>query len=263
MTKGRRALLVSWLFSIPMIAACNNNTPSSPDYRGTGGGVSSSSSTGGAAGSGGSGGGVGNGGSGGSEGSGGQIGTGGSHAGTGGSLSGTGGELGGGGMHGTGGTAAAGASGTGGNLGSGGMPGTGGNTITGGSGAGGKLGSGGVNGTGGTTAAGGASGGSTGLADAGTSHDAGKVAEAGAGDTPSTVSYATQIAPLLQASCTSCHGGSNPQSGINLSTYAGVKANASAANSAIKNGTMPPGGALSSANKQLFQTWIDQGALNN
>jgi hypothetical protein len=42
-----------------------------------------------------------------------------------------------------------------------------------------------------------------------------------------------------------------------------VKANASAANSAIQNGIMPPSGALSSANKLLFQTWVNQGELNN
>jgi hypothetical protein len=77
------------------------------------------------------------------------------------------------------------------------------------------------------------------------------------------VSYATQIAPLLSASCTSCHGGSNPQSGIDLSTYTKVKSNATVANTAIQSGRMPPSGALSAANKQLFQTWVNQGMLNN
>lgn len=235
MTTSRRAILAFWLLSM-IPAACNNNTPSSPDYRGTGGDTSP-----GTTGGNGNGGALGNGGSGGSESVGGQNGTGGNHAGAGGALSGTGGDLSNGGMYGTGGGA----------------------TVVGGAGVGGNLGSGGAQGTGGTSAVGGAAGGSPGSGGAGTNRDAGNVADVGAGDTLSAISYATQIAPLMKANCTSCHGGSNPQSGINLSTYAGVKANASAANSAIQNGIMPPSGALSSANKLLFQTWVNQGELNN
>lgn len=237
MTIGGRAILAFGLLSMGS-AACNNNTPSSPNYRGTGGDVSLSSSTGGTSGDGGNGGDVGNGGGGGSGtsgGAGGQTGTGGIPAGTGGSLIETGGNLGGGGVNGTGGGPA----------------------------LGGATGGGGANGTGGAPALGGATGGSAGPGDAGTVRDTGKIEEVGAGDTASTTSYAAQIAPLLKANCTSCHGGSKPQSGIDLSTYAGVKANASAANTAIQKGIMPPTGALSSANKLLFQSWIDGGEQNN
>ena len=234
MTTGGRAILAFGLLSM-IPAACNNNTPSSPDYRGTGGDTSP-----GTTGGNGNGGALGNGGSGGSESVGGQNGTGGKQTGTGGTPSGTGGDLSSGGVHGTGGS-----------------------TVVGGAGVGGNLGSGGFQGTGGTPAVGGAAGGSPGSGGAGTNRDAGNVADVGAGDTSSAISYATQITPLMKANCTSCHGGSNPQSGINLSTYAGVKANASAANSAIQNGIMPPSGALSSANKLLFQTWVNQGELNN
>jgi hypothetical protein len=84
-----------------------------------------------------------------------------------------------------------------------------------------------------------------------------------AGDAVAQVSYATQIAPLLSANCTSCHGGSGPSAGISLNSYANVKANANAANSAIQAGIMPPAGALSAANKLLFQTWVNQGMQNN
>jgi hypothetical protein len=42
-----------------------------------------------------------------------------------------------------------------------------------------------------------------------------------------------------------------------------VKANASVANSAIQKGNMPPSGALSAANKQLFQAWVTAGTPNN
>jgi hypothetical protein len=48
-----------------------------------------------------------------------------------------------------------------------------------------------------------------------------------------------------------------------LDTYAKVKANLTVANSALQSGVMPPAGALSAANKLLFQTWVNQGALNN
>jgi hypothetical protein len=110
-------------------------------------------------------------------------------------------------------------------------------------------------------------GGSSGSKDAGASRDAGKGPEAGrevgGSDAGSSVSYATQIAPLLKANCTSCHGGSSPQSGIDLSTYAGASKNANVANSAIQNGNMPPGGSMSAANKQLFQSWVTAGAPNN
>jgi len=86
--------------------------------------------------------------------------------------------------------------------------------------------------------------------------------DAGA-DTVSAVSYAKDIAPMMKASCTSCHTGSMSPQGVDLSTYAGVKANASVANSAIKAGAMPPGGGVSATNKQLFQSWVTAGEPNN
>ena len=76
------------------------------------------------------------------------------------------------------------------------------------------------------------------------------------------MSYSKQIAPLIKASC-SCHGASNPQAGVNLSTYAGAKANAAAANDVIQGGAMPPSGQLSAADMALFQAWVDAGEPNN
>jgi hypothetical protein len=70
MTTGRHTILAFGLLSM-LSAACNNNTPSSPDYSGTGG----NTSAGGIGGGGGNGTGVGNGGSGGNESVGGQTGT--------------------------------------------------------------------------------------------------------------------------------------------------------------------------------------------
>jgi uncharacterized membrane protein len=119
---------------------------------------------------------------------------------------------------------------------------------------GGSLGPGGSppGGTGGRPGTGGSLAGGTG----GARPDAG-------GDATAQVSYAAQIAPLLAANCTSCHGASNPSAGISLNNHTNVKANASRANSMIQSGRMPPTGALSAANKALFQAWIDQGAPNN
>ena len=38
--------------------------------------------------------------------------------------------------------------------------------------------------------------------------------------TGGAVSFAGQIAPIFEARCTECHGGTDPESGLNLSTYA-------------------------------------------
>jgi uncharacterized membrane protein len=101
-------------------------------------------------------------------------------------------------------------------------------------------------------------GGASGTSDAGTVRDTGNGPEAG-----SPASYSKQIAPLVKANCLSCHGASNPQSGVNLSTYSSLKANAAPANDVVQGGAMPPSGELSAANKQLFQSWLDDGTPNN
>jgi hypothetical protein len=123
-------------------------------------------------------------------------------------------------------------------------------TETGGTGSGGLVGHGGTIGSGGAAAGSGGSGGSS------TGRDAGA-------DAVSAVSYSKQIAPMLKSSCTSCHTGAASPRGVDLGTYAGVKANLTAANSAIQGGSMPPSGPLSGTNKQLFQSWVNQGAPNN
>lgn len=144
--------------------------------------------------------------------------------------------------------------GTGGRTGSGGTTGSGGATSTGGTTA---RGTGGSPGTGGM-----ASGGTSGSpADAG--RDSGSKDTGSGGDTTAQVSYGKQIAPLLAANCYSCHASSVASGGIILDNYTDVKANASLANSAIQSGIMPPTGALSTANKQLFQTWVSEGAQDN
>jgi hypothetical protein len=51
--------------------------------------------------------------------------------------------------------------------------------------------------------------------------------------------------------------------GVRVDTYANVKANLQAVTDVLVNGGMPPTGPLPEADRQFFQTWVDQGALNN
>jgi hypothetical protein len=75
----------------------------------------------------------------------------------------------------------------------------------------------------------------------------------------SLVTYTDDIQPLLAANCVGCHNDGFSAGGIRLDTYEQASANASAANSEIQAGDMPPGGPLSNENKALFQQWLDDG----
>ena len=85
----------------------------------------------------------------------------------------------------------------------------------------------------------------------------------GKGDAAATVSFKTQIQPLLKTNCTSCHGATVQNMNVRVDTYANVKASLSDVTDLLVNGGMPPAGPLSDADIQLFQSWVDQGALNN
>jgi mono/diheme cytochrome c family protein len=86
----------------------------------------------------------------------------------------------------------------------------------------------------------------------------------GNSDAPATaVSFKTQILPLLKANCVSCHGPTAQNMGVRVDTYANVKASLQSVTDVLVNGGMPPSGPLPDADRQLFQTWVDQGALNN
>ncbi len=86
-----------------------------------------------------------------------------------------------------------------------------------------------------------------------------------------TVTYSASIAPLMNASCNSCHGGSAAAGGgIVLDTYAGVKtyaANGKLLNSILQNGAasaMPKGsGKLPDCSINKVRAWINKGMLNN
>jgi len=72
-----------------------------------------------------------------------------------------------------------------------------------------------------------------------------------------------RIEPLLKTNCTSCHGATVQNMNVRVDTYANLKASLSDVTDLLVNGGMPPAGPLSDADIQLFQSWVDQGALNN
>lgn len=84
------------------------------------------------------------------------------------------------------------------------------------------------------------------------------------------ISYSKQILPILQDNCYTCHQGSNPPSGIDLSDFSVLQSH-------VKNGDlksavthtgsvtpMPYGlPMLPSCEVNTIVAWVDQGALNN
>ncbi len=84
------------------------------------------------------------------------------------------------------------------------------------------------------------------------------------------VSYSATIQPLLNASCTLCHGTVVAAAGISLNSYGGIMQTVVAGNAAgsllytsVQGGTMPIGVTLSIADIQAIADWINQGALFN
>jgi hypothetical protein len=95
-----------------------------------------------------------------------------------------------------------------------------------------------------------------------TSPSATPVTVTGSGAT--TITYAKDIQPILASDCVSCHGGSRPEAGINLTTYAGVMSvvTVGSTNSLLIRVTQP-GGLMSSmlsgnrtAKAQTIYDWI-------
>jgi hypothetical protein len=82
------------------------------------------------------------------------------------------------------------------------------------------------------------------------------------------VTYSKTITPIMNNYCTSCHSGSLPSGGINLTAYQGVQA--VAANGQLMkaingNGVpkMPPSGSLPSCRISQIEIWINDGMPNN
>ena len=100
---------------------------------------------------------------------------------------------------------------------------------------------------------------------------------AGAETGGATVSFTTDILPLLESRCVNCHGGERTQEGLDLKTHAAIMAGSEngsvvtpgdAANSSLAQllleGKMPKRGPkLTPDQVQLIVDWINQGALEN
>ncbi len=90
-------------------------------------------------------------------------------------------------------------------------------------------------------------------------------------------SFSNDIRPILQASCTRCHGSSRQSGGLMLNNYSGLMAGSrngdvvvpgDATNSIliqlVQAGRMPKsGGRLSDGDIQLIIDWVNAGALDN
>ena len=127
---------------------------------------------------------------------------------------------------------------------------------------------GGTTGEGGTTDIGGMDGGDS---EAGVAIDGGGGTLGGSGgtggSTTATVSYSKTIAPFMAKTCatsTTCHSAGNPW-GVDLDTYAAVKAHIAESIGAIQ-GTiqppMPPSGTVSASDLKSLQDWVTAGYPN-
>ncbi len=89
------------------------------------------------------------------------------------------------------------------------------------------------------------------------------------------MSYANDVWPVINASCTGCHGGANPSGGIKLENYTDVAAAAAIGagsygslygtiSHASGNSPMPKNGnKLPDCTISQIKAWIDQGAKDN
>jgi uncharacterized membrane protein len=84
------------------------------------------------------------------------------------------------------------------------------------------------------------------------------------------VKYSTHILPLIQNACQGCHSGASPGGGINLATYAGVKAIADNGKffgsiSFLSGYSQMPknGSKLTDCQITMVKIWINQGSPQN
>ncbi len=81
-----------------------------------------------------------------------------------------------------------------------------------------------------------------------------------------TVSFQTEIFPLITNQCISCHDVGN-STGYTFTNHTNISSNASNMLNAMRAQggmqLMPQGGALDEAEIQKFSCWISQGKLNN
>ena len=76
-----------------------------------------------------------------------------------------------------------------------------------------------------------------------------------------TRSYSLHVKTIIDVNCVQCHGqgGNFP----NLTTFNGIKNNASAIKSETESRRMPQGFSLTTEEIQTISCWVSEGALNN
>ena len=89
----------------------------------------------------------------------------------------------------------------------------------------------------------------------------------GGGGTADKPTYTTNIKPIIDNNCVSCHSPGGENSNVPLQTYDQVKAKASVIKVRIEKPSgdpqvMPKGGKLSQANIDLINKWIANGMPN-
>ena len=82
-----------------------------------------------------------------------------------------------------------------------------------------------------------------------------------------TVSYQSQISPVVTSTCIGCHSTSNPQGGLLLENYTQVR-NATENGNLIQRindagNPMPPSGLMPTSTRSLFDQWVTDGYLEN
>ena len=88
-----------------------------------------------------------------------------------------------------------------------------------------------------------------------------------------SMSFESDIIPIINEHCTSCHGGETPSAGLSLMTYNELVVSATDdTNAGIINrvgraegetGAMPTNYSLSQCQIEYIKAWVAQGALNN
>ena len=87
------------------------------------------------------------------------------------------------------------------------------------------------------------------------------------------ISFVDDIAPIMEAHCTSCHSGETPSAGLSLEAHADVSSSVlnTTANGLInrieraegESGAMPTSYKLTQCQIDQVKAWAGQGALNN
>tara|TARA_B110000196_G_C20899911_1_gene545429 strand:- start:323 stop:691 length:369 start_codon:yes stop_codon:yes gene_type:complete len=88
-----------------------------------------------------------------------------------------------------------------------------------------------------------------------------------------SISFAYDIAPIIEVNCTSCHSGESPSASLDLTNFEALTASVlSSGNSALLNrierlegqsGAMPTNYRLTQCQIDQINAWVEQGALNN